>query len=744
MLLQKKESVKSKEKKDQVKEDNIDELLKGLNKIDIVEPVDRELQFPVDPELEFPVAPDDKVLEDTQKSKELSILKKVDGAINYFAEKQKDIEKNPVPKYLFDITIDIPCIQRCQYFNNICYTRLPLIVINEAYYKDFKMFLQDYYEYKDYAKNKTLIEYLILGEGDIKNYEVFHDPKNSLYLFAAEVINTALVIKYVMKEMSYINGQLQEYFKENNITGIHIDYYYDNWANKVMSIFFNYILFQYNQSPETIICSKCRKTIIYINCQFNIFTYHQGYYYEKLYENIEDNQTYEKSVDIANNIVNNLDLPYFPLNENDNKDKEKDTDKSLLNIIYYDENINDNRNEIVGDSFVFEKECNGTLLLVTSIESMLILMKEIKKTKENPAFLLISPGSCFERLMKYLQKIEDLNKYISSAVIYTLNAQKYLHLKDKYDIIKGIYTETEDIVNYIRNNKSNKYIKYKVNKLITYKEYTEKYIDFHKIIILQYGKLYQQSSYLTALNLLQDFLNSSSQMDEFDIQILLQNLNVFSRGARDYKKIIKEYTNESFYKQFNKWLYKIDTLAIRKVAFFISGLQLSLNIYGIRDKKDFNIKSELYRGILLKYSDVLNYERNKGNIITFPSFFSTTLDVEIAKDFSDYNASKEQRNGLFSANYIIRLNPNNDWISQGFNISSISSYKNEKEILFQPFCFFRITDVKVDKKIYVCFIYLELIGKKEIWEESMNRKSSVLYQKPENYIELLKLGKLMK
>ena len=74
-----------------------------------------------------------------------------------------------------------------------------------------------------------------------------------------------------------------------------------------------------------------------------------------------------------------------------------------------------------------------------------------------------------------------------------MNKEKYLCLKDKYKIVKGIFTETEEIIKYIRENKSTKNIKYRVNKLITYKEYIEKYIDFHKIISLQYGKLYQQS-----------------------------------------------------------------------------------------------------------------------------------------------------------------------------------------------------------------------------------------------------------
>ena len=528
-----------------------------------------------------------------------------------------------------------------------------------------------------------------------------------------------------------MNNELKDFFEYKGIKGIGIDLYYDDWINDVMKIFFNFIKFNYDYYLEFVKCDKCKKTALFINNLYNLFPFNEPSFYNQIYEDMKDNQVYEKSVDIANNIVDNVDFSNIFIGEKESKN----IDKTLINIIYYDEGINDHRNEIIGDSFIFEEECNGTLLLVTSIKSMLLLLKSIKNSKDCPKFHLICAGSAFENLMKYLLQFNDFNKYIVGVIIYTYNTQKYFYLKNEYNILKGIYSNQEEIIDYIRKNKSDKNIKYKIPKLITYKDYNEKYIEFHKIISLQYGKLYQKSSYLTALNILEEYLTANGQTDNFDLKNFLHTLEVFSQGPRDYKKIINEYTHESFYALFNKWLNQIDPLAIRKIAFFISGLQLSLNIYGIRDKKGFNYLSELYRGALFNYSLVLNYERNIGNIITYPSFFSTTLDVEVAKQFSKYNEPNE-REGLFSANYIIHLIPRNGWISQGFNITNISNYKNEKEILFQPFCFFKLTNVTVDLKNNICFIYLELIGKKEIWEKKMNNYSSIEYQQPENYIEL--------
>ena len=661
-------------------------------------------------------------------NKNLPILKKISGVINYFQEIEKNKEKVSVTEYLLDLVTDKVYLNRCQDFNNICYTRLPIIVIAHDYYYDFVENLSSYYKYENYNKNPSLAKYLILCDDEIENYEVFHSPLNNDYKFAAECINTGLITHYDSDKIYKMNKDLNDFFKKNNISGLDIDLYYSAWTNKVISIFFDFILFKYNKSPKIITCEKCKKIAIFTSENDNFY----NIYEERIYEDMEENETYQKTIYIANNMLDNVDFSKINFNE-----KQKNKDDACVNLIYYDENIEKNRNEIIGDSFVFEKESNGALILVSNIKSMLLLLKEFKKCEECPKFLLICTGSKFENLMSYLQKVNDINKYIVSACIYTYNKGKYSYLLQKYDIIKGIYSERDDVVEYIKKNKSKENIKYKQGQLITYYEYKDKYMEFHKIISMQYGKLYQKSSYLTALNILQEYLSSDSKYCDFDIQYLLNNLEVFSRGPRDYKKIINEYTNETFYLLFNKWLNSIDPLAIRKVAFFIAGIQLSLNIYGKKDNKGIYFNAELYRGTLLKYSRVLNYVRNIGNIITFPSFLSTTFDVNVAKDFSKFFFPKEAREGLFSANYIIYINPKNRWIDQGFNISNISNYKEEKEVLFQPFCFFRIQKVNVDMNLNMCYIYMELVGKKEIWEKKMNNKSSIEYHKEENFIELI-------
>ena len=634
----------------------------------------------------------DNNIENEYKTEPISLLNNKDNIQEN--KKEKEEEKNHL-KNLGDITIDTLFFNKCQNFNKLCFIRLPIIVIDENYYINFREFLIGNYKYSKYKENTILYEYLILGSNEIQKYEPFHVDKNRE--FAAECINTDLIRHYDKDEIYSMNNKLKEYFEKNDIKDIGIDFYYDNWINDVMNLFSDFLYFNHKLHSKIVKCDKCKKSAIFIN---NI-------------NNVSSN--YEPTTNNKININNNL------LNEKEKKNIKKDN--SLINIIYYDEEINDHRNEIVENSNIFEKECNGTLLLVTNKESLLLILENIKNSKDSPKFHLVCSGQNLDILMGCLQKFNDLDKYIIAVAIYTYNTEKYSNLKKEYNIIKGIYSEKEEIIDYIKKNKSDKNIKYKIANIITYKEYTEKYIELHKIISLEYRKLYQDSK----------------KTDLFDLKSVVKNLEAISKGSNNShedKKPNNENAYESFYILFNKWLNQKYSSNFRKIAFFIANIQLSLNIYGKRDNKGYNSKSELYGGALINYPLVLNYERNIGNIITFPSFFSTSLDKEIANNFSQYNESKENRKGLFSANYIICINPGNDCIAQGFDISDISNNKYEKEILFQPFTFFKINNVKVDLTKNICFINLELIGKKEIWEEKMNEKSNIDYQVSENFIKL--------
>ena len=64
-----------------------------------------------------------------------------------------------------------------------------------------------------------------------------------------------------------------------------------------------------------------------------------------------------------------------------------------------------------------------------------------------------------------------------------------------------------------------------------------------------------------------------------------------------------------------------------------------------------------------------------------------------------------------------------------------SAFKNEKEILFQPFSFYYVRKIDINKENYTADIYLETVGKIEILEEKIKRGKILSYNKSYNIME---------
>jgi hypothetical protein len=187
------------------------------------------------------------------------------------------------------------------------------------------------------------------------------------------------------------------------------------------------------------------------------------------------------------------------------------------------------------------------------------------------------------------------------------------------------------------------------------------------------------------------------------------------------KLIIREYTNNSFYGDLNKWLMNSQFNSYDTIAYFTARLMYSLNSYGEKNKMYFDESANVLRGIKMTYSSLLPYERAKGKLILLSSFTSTSQSEIAARTFSGRNKAEEQFKNklLFSVIYIIKNYYEKDWIPNGINIMQESKYKKEEEVLFQPFSFYYVSKVKIDKEKFTADIYLETIGKVEILEEQL-------------------------
>lgn len=216
------------------------------------------------------------------------------------------------------------------------------------------------------------------------------------------------------------------------------------------------------------------------------------------------------------------------------------------------------------DFEIIERETSGAFILITEQNSLEFALNCIKKDNALKQFILLLQGQCCKKIINFLNQNNYLNDF-GSCIIFTKN-DKFDYLKDNYAIIKGILKTKKQIIDYINNyiNPGGLYFTFKV---INLKKYFDYYYEFHKTISSFYGQL-SHDLYESKINILKDFLDKTNSSSDK----LLDALKVFEQGTNRKEKIIKGYTGDSYYDQFNKWLYSSDSLALEKTGYFLSGL----------------------------------------------------------------------------------------------------------------------------------------------------------------------------
>jgi len=420
------------------------------------------------------------------------------------------------------------------------------------------------------------------------------------------------------------------------------------------------------------------------------------------------------------NIINNL--PY----NNDNK---------YNNIIYYNENF---KNTIYQDSDYFEKNTPGAFILCTSIDSLKLIKEEIlyriKKDKVTYYFNLILGEFNKNNFQIFLNENKDFLQFIKNAIIY----QSYLDLNIKSLKIVNLYKNKEKIKNFIVQFSSKDIKPYPLIKLISYKEYLDKYKKFHQLISKFYGDLSGETynNYFDKLKKLIIKENDQNKLSVEGTTRLIEGFSCFDI-KKDDKLIVKEWTKNIIGLDLNRWLYNLDMDNFETIAYFTSRFIYSLNCYAFQENC-FCLENNkrLYVGHKRTYTNLMLYKKAKGNIIVLSTFFSASEDKNVADKYSGRKSSKGlyETRFLFSTVIIVENHYLQNYIPNGIKIQNLSSIKDDKEILFQPFSFYKVKDVIINIDNYTADIYLETIGKEEILEEQIKKGKEIEYNEKEKLI----------
>ena len=372
----------------------------------------------------------------------------------------------------------------------------------------------------------------------------------------------------------------------------------------------------------------------------------------------------------------------------------KHVKKINLNILYYDENLNNEENSD-NSSFLF-LNIDGTFYGCHYFELFKIVLEKIKNN--NKEFILISSGSSAKKIFDYCSNIKEIKEYY----IYCYQKEKYISLLKEYPKLKGVYNNFEQLKCNLYNLPGTKNEIIKSSNLMSFEDYNSIYIKLHYEFIIKYdlykkfkAKSITEEQFLSFikkkepyfLELAEQIFPDKNEIIDFFINntnespILIRNIFDSDDNIKSY---IRNYTLESFYyKYLNKFLREGDFNAFRILSSHISKF-----IYNLYDYREKNIakheKLNLYRKFYINKEDIKLYKNSEGRVICYPAFTSTSIE---ANAYTPYKVNPSDE--------LVQLIIEQNNTKSAVSISEFSKYPDEKEYLFLPFSFFKIKNVEI-------------------------------------------------
>ena len=423
-----------------------------------------------------------------------------------------------------------------------------------------------------------------------------------------------------------------------------------------------------------------------------------------------------------------------------------------INIIYLDSNFKQNgsyKNNIIRDCQKIEKKTKGNAIITEDISNFNLLLKHISKNNsKSKFFLIVNGGSAKEVLYLIRNRENNYESLFISSCIYTQHPEYFNELqKNNSDLIKGIFNQPKQIIEFINNSSKNLRMdneKYYVNPIISINEASKKmsdeYFNLFKEISDSYGDE-SQNAFTRNMLTVKNFVENEKFPDEIK-KGLIQCFQTFSLlPQKNYEKIISCYLSDmNFSKILNLLLEDKDIKIYKRIKYFVANLMHSIVQYGKQKKKGvIQNNSIFYRGLKLNIIEFLEFLKNNDKIITFPSFLSVTKRKKDAELSSNRNSHLEGKNSndLYSVIMTFNYSHQEDYEPSIYELKDLSQFHEEEEHIILPFTFMKVKKINTDSKKRICDIDLEIIGKKEIFENKMNDKTIIKYDFTENLMKAL-------
>ncbi len=399
-----------------------------------------------------------------------------------------------------------------------------------------------------------------------------------------------------------------------------------------------------------------------------------------------------------------------------------------VHLIYYDENMSYG-SENYGYVKQFKNKIKGAFFAVNNISSLNYLVNKLNSTYMNGKFTLVTSGRAADKVIPICQSLID------NAIIFCFYVDKYIPLKNKYSKLKHVLNNFSGIFSNL--NDSNIYNDSKIigNKMITFDEYKDTYINLHRKLAEFFNSNYYSMTYENSYkNIFNNFIYSSDADEKDNI---ISWVNRVTNGT--VKEFIEAYTGETpLCYSLNKWLRNCDEGEFDKIKYFAGPFSYALYKFARDDKNNGVFYSKtFYRKMTIKLSDFYLYKILEGELVCYPAFTSTS-----EKDISKYNfptttainindLTPNDVSIVLMINYICKSSSNS---TPCVDVEEHSVNAGEREFIFPPFSFFKIEKVVENGGVPndPHIIYLSVPNKKNLLEFGLKKNKTIHYNRAQN------------
>jgi hypothetical protein len=197
---------------------------------------------------------------------------------------------------------------------------------------------------------------------------------------------------------------------------------------------------------------------------------------------------------------------------------------------------------------------------------------------------------------------------------------------------------------------------------------------------------------------------------------VLAEINTFDQMYQS-NAALQWYSRDTFlFRIINKVLRSNNVNTMFNLRYFLADLYEQLNELHIKesifDPYQKQQIEKVYRGQQISKNEFEYFQQIQGNIISINTFLSTTKSLQIALCFAN---SMIKSNNLIPVLFCIDVNRSSAPVRPYANISKLSMFEDEEEVLFSMGSIFRVEHIEtLDKKDNIPVIYLSLVDLKEL------------------------------